>query len=166
MDRLLTRDEVMNSQVYAPIRSFLHHKYLWSWQRRSVGRACVIGIVGAFTPWPLQMIQCAVLAVVFKAHLPLSVGLVWITNPVTIPIFLVVVYYTGATILGKSLDVSGFTWSIHWFYENIGNLGLPILLGCAIHAVFWGFLLRAFVLMIWRRRISSRWLRRSIRKPL
>ncbi len=153
LKKIPTKEDITHSKKYALIRGFLHHTYLWHWHRRPVGRACAIGMIGAFTPWPFQMIQCAILAIIFRAHLPLSVGLVWITNPITIPIFLVMVYQTGAIILDVSLDTSHFQWTYEWFVDNFIDLWRPVLLGCLIHAVFWAVVLQTVVLKIWRTRI-------------
>ena len=164
LKKLPNKEQVMQQPMYRPIRRFLHSKCLWRWHHSTVSRACAIGMVGAFTPWPLQMLQCAVLAVIFRAHLPLSVGLVWITNPVTIPFFLIMVYYTGALLLGYPLDSEHIEWTSKWFWDNQSLIIKPILVGCVVHAIIWSAVLRGIVYIFWRRKVRRKWTERRMRR--
>ena len=72
---------------------------LWHLNRKSVSRAIAIGLFCAFLPIPLQMVLAAFFAIIFAANLPISVILVWITNPITIPPILLIAYKIGALII-------------------------------------------------------------------
>jgi hypothetical protein len=39
----------------------------------------------AFIPMPFQMLLAAFLAISVRSNMPISVGLVWLTNPITMP---------------------------------------------------------------------------------
>jgi len=54
-----------------------------------------VGLFCAFVPLPIQMLLAAAAAIIFRVNLPISVGLVWITNPVTIPPMFYFCYKVG-----------------------------------------------------------------------
>lgn len=59
---------------------------LWCLNRRSAAGAFAVGLFMAFVPLPSQMIMSAGLAVLLGVNLPLSVALVWVSNPITMPV--------------------------------------------------------------------------------
>jgi uncharacterized protein (DUF2062 family) len=63
----------------------IHDPNLFHLTRKSVSRAVMVGIFCAFLPIPLQMLVAAIIAVVARSNLPISVSLVWLTNPLTMP---------------------------------------------------------------------------------
>nr|WP_219848204.1 DUF2062 domain-containing protein [Psychrobacter ciconiae] len=76
---------------------------LWQFNRKSLNKAVYIGVLSAFFPLPGQMLLALIGALVFRANVPMALGLTWITNPVTtLPVFYAA-YYVGATILGEPM---------------------------------------------------------------
>ena len=63
---------------------WIYASNLWHINRYSAAMAFFVGLFVAFMPIPGQTIAAAVLAVLLRCNLPLSVGLVFITNPITI----------------------------------------------------------------------------------
>lgn len=72
---------------------------LWILSRRSVANAFSVGLFSAMLPIPFQMVVAAFGAWVLRCNLPLSVGLVWITNPLTMPLIFYGNYRLGAWLM-------------------------------------------------------------------
>jgi uncharacterized protein (DUF2062 family) len=103
-------------------------------------------------PLPWQMAIAAVLAIYFNANLPISVALVWITNPVTwIPMYYAA-YKIGAIALGQgSFQFEQF--SQLFSIQKALELGAPLLLGCFILMNLGAILGYFGVQIIWRRAV-------------
>ncbi|WP_159217560.1 DUF2062 domain-containing protein, partial [Klebsiella pneumoniae] len=78
----------------------LYNPNLWCLNRRSAAGAFAVGLFMAFVPLPSQMIMAAGLAIVLGVNLPLSIALVWITNPITMPVIFYFTYKLGAWLMG------------------------------------------------------------------
>jgi len=109
----------------------LHDRSLWNFNRRSISKAFAVGLFCAFIPVPFQMILAAPAAVIFSANLPLSVALVWITNPVTMPPIYYGCYKLGAWILDVEVQ-QDFVMSLEYVWEVFGVIWQPFLLGCMV----------------------------------
>ena len=111
--------------------------------RKMVSRAMLVGFFVAFIPMPMQMV--AVLAVLpfFKFNALIGISLVWITNPVTMPIIYYVEYLTGNFILMRD-DIQDVQITLEWFSENIDNIFIPLYTGAlfysTVSAIFFYYL--------------------------
>jgi uncharacterized protein (DUF2062 family) len=145
----------------------LHRPNLWHLNRRSVSLAFACGLWAMYTPpLPIQMAVAAVLAIYFNANLPISVSLVWITNPLTwLPLYFVA-YKVGAIALGMgSFDFNEF--SELFSIDKIMELGAPLLVGCFILMNLGAVLGYFGVQILWRRAVLHRLMLRKFRnKPL
>ena len=137
---------------------------LFHLNRHSVARAFAIGLFCTFLPVPGQMVIAAAFAILFAANLPLSVLLVWISNPLTIPPILLFSYLLGTWVLDTPPQAFAFEWSWAWFTEELYTVGLPLLVGSLICSVvgavvgYWGILWywRWYVVRIWQTRHKSK----------
>lgn len=139
---------------------------LWHLNRRSVSTACAVGLFLAFFPFPTQMLLAAATAVVLRCNLPLSVALVWITNPITIPPMFYFTYRVGAWLLDMPAQVEGIELSIDWLVTQAGRVWKPLLLGCLLCGCIagsTGYFLSAW---LWRRQVIQRWERRRALRRL
>jgi uncharacterized protein (DUF2062 family) len=64
-----------------PLGEWIYEPKLWHISRTSTAMAFAIGLFGAMIPIPGQVFLAAFLAIRLGANLPLSVALVWVTNP-------------------------------------------------------------------------------------
>lgn len=116
--------------------TLLHDPNLWHLNRRSVSGAFAIGLFCAFIPVPFQMAIAALISILARANLPVSVVLVWVTNPLTMgPIFFFA-YKVGTWILGTPLHVETIaaveTSALQWFTGEIKANWKPFLLGSLV----------------------------------
>lgn len=128
----------------------LHLPYLWQMNRRNVASAFAIGLFCMWLPIPLQSVLAAILAVIFRANLPLAVALVFITNPVTAPPMLYAAYKIGALLLGDSASDFNFEPSLEWLMNGFILIWKPLALGVSLLAVISGILGYYGIHLLWR----------------
>lgn len=98
-DLLPTPEKILESRTLKLFAPHLADPRLWQFNRHSLNKAVYIGVLSAFFPLPGQMLLALIGSLVFRANVPMALGLTWITNPLTtLPIFYAS-YYVGAQIL-------------------------------------------------------------------
>lgn len=112
----------------------LHDPNLWHLNRRSISTAFAVGLFFAWVPTPTQMAFAAAAAIYFRSNLPISVALVWITNPLTMPPLFYFAYQVGLDVMNKP-PVEGFEFSLDSVLSGLGDVWQPFLLGCFIMGV-------------------------------
>ncbi|SEL57755.1 hypothetical protein SAMN05216214_11488 [Atopomonas hussainii] len=147
----------------------IHDPNLWHLNRHSVARAMAVGLFWALIPMPMQMVAAAIFAVMWRANLPISIALVWLTNPLTMPPIFYCTYKLGAWMLDtpplafpEKLDLAWFEQIFleHWQPLYAGSVVIG--LGMAVLGYFTAHLLwRWWVAKSWRQRKQ----RRLLRKP-
>ncbi len=142
----------------------LHKPSLWLLNRNSVARAFAIGLFCTWIPFPLQTVLAALLAIYYRAHLPLSVALVFITNPITITPMFYFAYKLGSVMLGMELQVVNVDLSWHLFSSIIGQIWQPLLFGCLILAIVSSAVGYFTINTLWRKGVKNRWKERSHRR--
>jgi uncharacterized protein len=130
--RLPSARQLKKNRYLAVFGRFIHAGYLWHFHRHNVARAVAIGLFCACLPMPFQMVPAAALAIFFRAHLPVAVALVWISNPVTMPFIFYLQYHLGVFIMRKPEMVLTFKASFHWLASQFSLIWQPLLLGAAV----------------------------------
>lgn len=138
----------------------LHNPALWHMNRHSVAKGFAVGLFFAWVPVPFQMVLAAGAAILFHANLPLSVVLVWITNPVTIPPMFYGAYKVGAMLLGEQVQHFEMELSIEWVKQEMLLIWEPFLLGCFVVAVVSSLVGYSGIQIAWRWMVVSRWRKR------
>jgi len=126
------KDKIRNHRHLKVFGELLHDPNLWHLNRRSAAGAFAVGLFMAFVPFPTQMLFAAAAAIFFRVNLPLSVALVWITNPVTIPPMFYFAYLVGTVFLGHPPADSPFELTMEGLATSFGEIWQPLLLGCLI----------------------------------
>ncbi len=78
-------DVIKRQKALKIFGNVLYNPNLWCLNRRSAAGAFAVGLFMAFVPLPSQMIMSAGVAIMCGVNLPISVALVWISNPITMP---------------------------------------------------------------------------------
>lgn len=127
----------------------LHADYLWQLNRSTVARACAIGIFCMWIPVPFQTVLAAMGAILFRANLPVSVALVFITNPFTMPPMFYFSYKIGALLLGLPPQGFKFELSLSWLTNGMLHIWKPFILGTSLVAAVTSLLAYYGALLIW-----------------
>ncbi len=144
----------------------LNNTALWRLRRRSLQRACAVGLFCAWLPLPIQMLLAAALAVRLQAHLPLALGLVWLNNPLTLPLLIVAGYQAGVAILQMPVQEFVFEASWQWLAASLHQVGVPLLTGSVLLGLLSALLSWPLSARIWhfhlrQRRAKARLIRQS-----
>ena len=130
--------------------TLLHDPNLLHMNRRSVSYAFAAGLFLAFVPIPFQMIPAAAAAIIFRFNLPIAVGLVWISNPLTIPPLFYFCYKVGTWILQTPIQHVDFQISMEWLSTELIAIWQPFLLGCFTVSTVSGLIGFVSVRLLWR----------------
>ena len=139
----------------------LHDPNLWHLNRRSASGAFAVGLFVAFMPIPFQMVLAAALAIAARVNLVISVALVWVTNPVTIPPMFYSAYRLGAYLLDEPVHAIRFELSLEWFMGELALIWQPLLLGSFILGTISGATGYLLIRGLWRLRLTRQMVRRK-----
>ena len=143
------------------LNGVMHDPQLWSFKRANVAKGCAVGVFCCMIPIPLQMVLAASLALCWKANLPMSIGLVWISNPITMAPMLYANYKFGSWILqtpGLNVD---FEWSRAWLFDQLHLLWKPLYAGSFVSGIILAVMAFYAVQFIWSWRVKRNWLKRK-----
>jgi len=168
--------ETVKSQRWLkPFGNWLHHPNLWHLHRRSVAGGVAIGLFCGLIPGPLQMIGAALLAVSFRANLPVALVTTLYTNPFTIVPLYMVAYKLGAWVSGAHSGVAVMQPpfpELHWnsltyeMWDWLVMLGKPVLIGLPLLGVSLAIIGYFAVRVAWRATVVLRWRARKRRRTV
>jgi len=113
---------------------------------------------------PFQMLFAAMAAVPCRANLPISIALVWLTNPITMPPLFYFAYLVGAGTLGYDPQIFQFELSLAWFSNGLAQIWKPFLLGCLILGASSALLGYTGIRLFWRYHVIQELKKRRKRK--
>lgn len=152
-------NQLQNSRLFRIFGNFIGEPRLWHFNRSSVASAVSIGLFVAYIPCVGHMLMAGLLAIWFRANLPLSVALVWLVNPLTAIPLLGFGYFIGAKILSQSVcDLNFHSFSV------LNEVWQPLLLGCTLCGIALAILGNLFVRLYWRFHLGKKWKLRNERK--
>lgn len=135
-----TREEMAQNKYLAPIAHRFLSPELWRFTRRSVPRGVALGLFAAFIIPVGQIFLSAFLALPVRANVPLAALLTFVTNPFTLPFWLVVANRIGEFLLrfepaAASLSIAAPAAGSWEILTMIYEIGAATILGCAVLAV-------------------------------
>lgn len=155
-EKMPTREGMADNRWLAPIAHRFLSPELWRFTRRSVPRGVALGMFAAFIIPLGQIFLAAFLALPARANVPLAVLVTFVTNPFTIPFWLVAANRVGRAILnidpaaGAAIGAeihSGRWQNFGWFLETAGltAFGFVVMslvsaaIGYLVASLFWRF---------------------------
>lgn len=155
-----TPEKIRSIKSLQFLGDLLHEPNLWHINRHSIARAFLIGIFFCFIPMPFQMVAAGLFALWFNANLPLSIALVWISNPLTMPPIFYFNYKIGAFLLGHRVLEFEFHLNWSWLSGRLVDIGAPLYFGSVVVGTVAAVISYVAIQLLWRRRVISDWRKR------
>lgn len=176
--KLPSRETLHNNRWLRSLGPTLQHPRLWHMSRRGIAMGLALGVFFGLLIPVAQIPAAATAAVLLRANLPVAVVSTLVTNPVTFGPVYYGAYRVGKAVLGKralpeeqvtaviaqargegAAEVpDGVLARLHSWWEQLGKLGKPLVVGLAIVATVTGLLAYFLVSGIWA--LSVVWSRR------
>lgn len=167
-----TREELLANRFVRPFAHRVAHSHLWRFTRTSVPRGTALGLfVGLFFLIPgVQILGVALLALPFRANIPIGAAMTFLSNPLTTPFILAASVWLGSTLFGLHTNVSNLYilydegaslvewWD--WFTANAGTALLGGLAGLFVISLVSAIVGHVLATLIWDNWIRLRWRRR------
>lgn len=156
-----TREQMAANRFLAPIAHRFLTPELWRFTRRSVPRGVALGLFAAFIIPFGQIFLAAFLALPSRANVPLAALVTFVTNPFTIPFWVVAANKLGKFALQLDASAAGIAassmesgaWA--WFVEFSQQAGATAL-GFALMAVVSASVGYLAAVWIWRVIVARR----------
>lgn len=143
---LPTHEKIKEQKFLKFLGSWMHKQEIWSLKRSRIIKGVIIGIFAACLPMPFQMVLAAIVAIIFHANLPISVALVWISNPITMPPLFYFEYQIGNLIIQPENPVE---FDFESMYDNFGQIALSLWTGAVFVGVFSAIICALVVNFLW-----------------
>lgn len=166
------REHFERSRFLKPFAKRIFVPALWRFTRRSVPRGVALGLlVGIFLLIPgVQIAGAALLALPFRANIPVAAAMTFLSNPATTPLILWLSVYIGNWMLGRSADASGFMTLVdhhatigQWAAWLVSEAAPALLLGLSIISIVVAAIGYVIADWVWRHRMGRKWQARKLR---
>jgi uncharacterized protein (DUF2062 family) len=114
-------------------------------------------------PIPGQMVAATLVAIWRNANLPISVSLVWITNPLTIPPIFYFNYLIGTQLLDHPVTHQEFTLTVEWISKQFESIWWPLLTGSIVNGLILAIVGSLASSGFWHWHVRRSWRKRALR---
>ena len=143
-----------------PFRALMHQPAYWTVHRRSVVRAVAIGLFVCFIPLPIHFLLAPLLALIWRANVPLTLVTVLLMNPLTIAPAYLGAYWVGTHLTGEPFTALHFEPTWQWVDTQLRAIWKPFLLGCLVSGCAAALLGYGVISLWWRAAVTHRYQRR------
>lgn len=151
-----SREKIQSQKILRIFGDRIYHNKLWSVNRKEISLAFLIGIFVALIPIPFQMVVSGFFAILLGANFPISILLVWLTNPITMPFIFYFEYYIGCLIFNKEpITINNFN------LDNVEDIAYLLYSGSFICATTLSILSFLVINYGWIYLIKKRYIKRS-----
>jgi uncharacterized protein (DUF2062 family) len=160
------REELESNRWLRPVAHLLLRPALWRFTRRSVPRAVALGLfTGILVMVPVvQPLSAALLAIPFRANVPLSAGTTLLSNPLTTPLLVFAALWVGSTIFGVHADPHTMVAMMRdgvplneWIDWLLSSAAPALLLGLVTISTVAAILGYGIAALGWRLWIGNKW---------
>ncbi|WP_234032764.1 DUF2062 domain-containing protein [Aurantiacibacter arachoides] len=171
MPKMPEREEMAQNKYLAPIAHRFLRSELWRFTRRSVPRGVALGVFAGFIIPLGQIFLAAFLALPARANVPVAALITFVTNPFTLPFWLLVANKVGQFTLkidpdamgnAKSALEQGWWAEFGWWLQTAGVTAFGFVVLSIVGAAI-SYLVASF---LWRLVVARRWERRPGRRRL
>ena len=155
------RKQLRNHKSIMIFGDILFDPRLWHFNRRPVAKAFAVGILCAWIPVPFHTLIAAGLAILFRCNLPVSAALVWLSNPLTMPLQFYIAYEVGAFVLKVPTQHFDIEFTVDGILSIIHHIWEPFLLGCLICGIICAYLANLTIRIVWRYCVIYNWENRA-----
>ena len=118
---------------------------MWQPERTRFAGGVAVGVFFAMLPLPFQMLAAAGLAVLTRVNVPAAIAFTWVSNPLTMPLFLFVQYEIGCRLFGRE----ALAMPAGGVIELLKTDPLSLLAGALVTGLVGAFVSYPFSLMGW-----------------
>ncbi|HZW22699.1 DUF2062 domain-containing protein [Noviherbaspirillum sp.] len=185
MRRLPTAESLRDKPFLKPFAPYLHHHFLWQFNRRSVAGGVATGLFfGILVPFA-QIFLAAIAAIFLRVNLPVAALCTLVSNPLTFPPIYYLAYRLGDVLTGSEPipsetaidaevehamavqqgEVDGW---IPQLAEWLHSVGFPLMTGLAVLAASAAIVGYVGVSALWHLHVRLSWMRRrqrGVRQP-
>lgn len=161
-----TREELERNRFLRPVAHRVLAPELWRFTRRSVPRGVALGLfVGIFLLIPgVQIVGSALLALPFRANVPVAAAMTFLSNPLTTPFILYASVYVGNLLMGRGADATGVMTLIEsgagvaeWSAWLLSEAAPALVVGLFVISVLSALVGYGIAVLFWRLRMAAKW---------
>jgi len=148
MVRKLFKKKQTSNKIKELIKKYKIPQEYLSTNRKAIAKGTLIGLFWAFIPMPMQMAAVMAITPFIKFNLPIAFTMVWLSNPLTMPLMYYIEYQTGNLILGRS-GLENIELSLEWFSNNWDAIIVPLYVGTIPYSVGVSLLAYYLINQLW-----------------